>query len=51
MVSQQTQYQRWNVLLMRNILSQVPPARANKVCAMLKAVFAQENDSVKRWIC
>ena len=41
----QAQYQRCMVHFMRNILSQVPRARANEVGAMLKAIFAQENQA------
>ena len=41
----QAQYQRCMVHFMRNILSQVPRARAKEVGAMLKAIFAQENQA------
>ena len=41
----QSQYQRCMVHFMRNILSQVPRARAKEVGAMLKAIFAQENQA------
>ena len=41
----QAQYQRCMVHFMRNILSQVPRIRANEVGAMLKAIFAQENQA------
>ena len=36
-------YQRCMVHFMRNVLSDVPRARAKEVGAMLKAIFAQEN--------
>ena len=41
----QAQYQRCMVHFMRNILSQVSRARAKEVGAMLKAIFAQENQA------
>ena len=41
----QARYQRCMVHFMRNILSQVPRARAKEVGAMLKAIFAQENQA------
>ncbi len=39
------QYQRCMVHFMRNILSQVPRARAKEIGAMLKAIFAQESQA------
>lgn len=41
----QAQYQRCMVHFMRNILCQVPRVRAKEVGAMLKAIFAQENQA------